>query len=82
MSNAIKEYLQHDNDKIERLIADYPVLCPIDAVAEFLGVDPESVRSAIESGVFGMSWKKSGKLNRAFRVPTPQFVRWYLQVNS
>lgn len=82
MSDAIKDYLQHDYAKIEKLISEYPALCPVDAIAEFLNLDSDSVRSAIENGSFGLAWKKSGKLNRVFRIPTPQFVRWYLQLRS
>ena len=82
MTNAIREYLQHDDEKIEKLISMYPSTVPVNAAAEFLGVDAESVRSSIEDGRFGFSWKKSGKLNRAFCIPTPHLVRWYLHIKS
>lgn len=81
MTTAISEYLQHDDEKIEKLISDYPQNIPVRAAAEFLGVDDESVRSAIENGNFGYSWKKAGKLNRSFAIPTAHLLRWYMHIS-
>ncbi len=81
MTNVISEYLQHDDEKIENLIKQYPANIPVKAAAEFLDVDDESVRSAIESGSFGISWKKAGKLNRSFALPTAHFLRWYMHIS-
>lgn len=78
MTNAIREFLQHDDEKIEKLISEYPETVPVSVAADFLSVDAGSIRAAIESDSFGFSWKKSGKLNRAFCIPTAHFMRWYL----
>lgn len=82
MTAVIRDYLQHDDEKIEKLIAEYPKTCPVNIVAQFLEVDAESIRSAIDNGNFGFSWKKNGKLNRAFCVPTAHFLRWYLNYGN
>ncbi|MCQ2053345.1 MAG: hypothetical protein MJZ03_05375 [archaeon] len=78
MSNAISEFLKHDDEKIEKLISEYPINVPVNAVAAFLGVDDESIRAAVECGNFGYSWRKAGKMNKCFKIPTAQLLRWYM----
>ena len=77
----INSYLNGNLEKLDELIAKHPVKIPVKDVAEFLQVDEESVRASIENGVFGMAWRRSGKLNKAFHIPTAQFVWWYTGVN-
>lgn len=43
-------------------------------------MDENSTRATVEGGAFGFAWRKSGKANKAYCVPTAQFVRWYLNV--
>ena len=82
-TSKINEFLSADNTKIDRLIDNFPINLPVSAVADFLAVDVASVRAAIENGnAFGLAWKKSGKANHGYFVPTAQFVRWYLHMYS
>lgn len=81
LSSMITEYLSNDNEKIDRLIENFPVNLPVSAVADFLSMDVASVRAAIENGVIGLAWRKQGKANHGYFVPTAQFIRWYLQIS-
>lgn len=82
-TSKINDFLAADNTKIDKLIENFPMNLPVSAVADFLSVDVASVRAAIECGsAFGMSWKKTGKANHGYFVPTAQFVRWYLRMYS
>ncbi len=68
------------NDKLEslgKLAEEHPEKLTVKDIAEFLKVDEDSVRAAIENGVFGMAWRKSGAMNKAYSIPTAQFVWWY-----
>lgn len=82
MTNAIRNFLSADEQKVEKLIEEYPVSIPTAKAAEFLGVNLASMRAIIESGSIGLSWRKEGKLNKAFFIPTPQFVRWYIRYDD
>lgn len=79
-TNKINLLLSEDNEKIDRLIDTFPVNLPVSAIADFLSMDPASVRAAIENNAFGISWKKPGNARHAYFVPTTQFVRWYLNM--
>lgn len=44
--------------RLDALMEQYPVSLPLEAAAEFLGMDPRNLRSAIHTGTsFGMGWK-------------------------
>ena len=77
MTAAISEFLENDDKKIEELIKEYPVSIPTDVAAKFLGINPASMRAIMNDGTVGLSWKKDGKLNRGFFLPTAHFLRWY-----
>ncbi|MCM1023854.1 MAG: hypothetical protein NC395_07320 [Prevotella sp.] len=79
-ANKVMSFLNDDLNKIDALIERYPLRIPIPAVADFFSMDENSVRAAVEGGAFGFAWRKSGKANKAYCVPTAQFVRWYLNV--
>lgn len=75
---SIKEYLDNDVARLEQLIAEYPQQIPVPIAAKFLGCAPESLRTACEEyALFGFAWRKPGKVNKAFCIPTAVFVRWY-----
>lgn len=80
MSTKIMEFLQEDSAKLDTLIEKYPVSLPTSAIADFLSLDIASVRATIEAGFLGMAWRKPGKANHGYHVPTAQFVRWYLKL--
>lgn len=75
---TIKEFLDNDVKKLEEIIEQHPKQIPVSVVAELLGCSLESVRTMCEENhVFGEGWRKSGKLNKGFCIPTALFVRWY-----
>lgn len=83
MENAatrVKAFLDRDLDRIDEIIEKYPDRVPVPTIADFLHMDENSTRAAVEGGAFGFAWRKSGKANKAYCVPTAQFVRWYLNV--
>lgn len=82
MTNAIRDFLSADEAKIEKLIHDYPTSIPTSVAAEFLGINPASMRAVMENGTIGLSWKKGGALNKGFFLPTCQFLRWYMRYDD
>lgn len=80
ISSRVNEFLHADNEKIDRLIENFPVNLPVSAIADFLCMDVASVRAVIENGVVGAAWKKQGCANHGYYIPTAQFVRWYLHI--
>lgn len=80
VSDKTRAYLEEDNNKIDELIKNYPVSIPVSAVADFLNCDAASVRAAIENKSYGMAWRKAGKTNHGYLIPTAQFVRWYMMM--
>jgi hypothetical protein len=80
LSRKVNEFLSADNDKIDKLIENFPVNLPVSAAADFLGIDVASVRATVENGIVGLAWRKQGKANHGYFIPTPQFVRWYLSI--
>lgn len=82
MTNAIKNFLEADEKRVEELIKEYPVSIPTAKAAEFLGVNTASMRAIIENGTLGLAWRKEGKLNKAFFLPTTQFLRWYMRYDD
>lgn len=81
-TSKINELICSDNEKIDRLIENFPINLPVSAVADFLSCDIASVRAAVENGVVGLAWKKAGKANHGYYIPTAQFIRWYLNMKS
>lgn len=67
-----------------QLIDANPQCIDLPDVAQFLGVNAEWLRCAIDQGraSFGFSWKKAGKGNRAYKIPTLVFWNWVTQGNA
>lgn len=65
----VQDYL----NRLDKLVTDYPQVIPIDAVAEFMGKHPDTVREMIKSGTgdFGIGWKRNTRWE--FYIPTAQF---------
>lgn len=78
MTDTIKAFIDEDNNRVEELIKENPIHLPIAKIAEFLQIDVATARAVVECNCFGLAWKKQGKLNKAYCIPTAQFVRWYL----
>ena len=81
MTTTISNFMKADDEKIEKLIEEYPYSIPTKVIAEFLGMDVTSVQSVLENGVVGLSWKKEAKSRRGFFVPTAHFLRWYMRLD-
>ena len=65
-------------DKLVMLCEEYPSKIPLEKAAEYLSMDKEGLRSAIEQGrsQFGLCVQKSLNGNRAFTIPTLAFFSW------
>ena len=75
---TVKEFLDEDIKKLNQIVTDYPKQIPIDIVADLFGCAVETVRTMCEENhTFGDGWRKPGKLNRGFCIPTGVFIRWY-----
>lgn len=78
MSNAVKDFLQKDLEKLEAIVTKYPEQVPAKVVAELMGCEPETVRAMCEDKqTFGICYRKPGKVNRRTCIPTGAFIRWY-----
>ena len=82
VNSKIKEYLEQDEAKIQKLIEENPVSVTPAVVAEVLGVQVQSVRAMLDNNRLGLSWRKDGKLNKGYLISTPKFVRWYLNIDA
>lgn len=78
----IKSFIDADNQRLEKLIEEYPLTIPVPVASDFLGCHQDTLRSALEDGKLGFSERKLGKVNRGFVIPTGHFVRWYLCMNG
>lgn len=75
--SKIEEFMEADRERMEELITKYPKQIPVPVVADFMGMDHNSLRAAIDGGSLGISWRKDGKLNRGYCIPTAKFVYWW-----
>ena len=78
----IKSFIDADNQRLEKLIEEYPLTIPVPVASDFLGCHQDTLRSDLEDGKLGFSERKLGKVNRGFVIPTGHFVRWYLCMNG
>ena len=77
----IRKFLQNDLEAVSKLIEKYPEQLPISEVADLIGCGKDSIRTALEEyGRIGIAWRKPGKLNHGYCIPTALFVRWYLNI--
>ena len=73
-----KELLIADEERLDRLVTEYPERIPVKVVAEILNCNADTVRSLCEQNhVFGDGYKKIGATRGAVLIPTATFVRWY-----
>lgn len=65
--------------RLDKLAEQYPDTIPLPAVAKFLGIADEGLRAYIDNtpNAFGISWKRMGAVNRAYKIPTIRFYSWY-----
>lgn len=78
---TIEEFIAEDKARIEEIINKYPRQIPVPVVADLLGTNQSSLRAAIESGALGLAWRKTGKLNKGYCIPTAKFVYWWFGEN-
>ena len=80
-NDNVSAFLQADREWLCQLVEKYPQQIPIQPIAEHWGCEAASVRAAIEQNTtFGLFWRKPGKTNRAYLIPTGVFVQWYCKV--
>lgn len=64
--------------ELEQICKDHPIEIPIAVAAKWLGVSAESLRYSIIQGTCGfvaLSWRKPGKSNAGYHIPTSVFYR-------
>jgi hypothetical protein len=74
----IPESISNYYERLYDLCEEYPLKIPLDKAAEFLSIDKEGLRSAIEQGrcQFGLCVQKNQYANRAFTINTIAFYSW------
>ena len=81
INDALSNFLTAEREWINSIIEQYPRQIPIAPIAEHWGCAEASVRAAIEQdATFGVYWRKVGKANHAYLIPTGLFVQWYCKV--
>ena len=78
---TIEEFLAADKAKVEEIINKYPKQIPVPVIAEFMGMDKNSLHAAINGGALGISRRKDGKLSKGYCIPTAKFVYWWFGQN-
>lgn len=69
-------------NELDKLVNDFPTEIPLVHAADFLRMDPPSLRAYLQTNTsFGMAWKKEGKTNCGFHIPTLTFYMWVTQSN-
>lgn len=65
--------------RLNQLAEQYPDNIPLPEAAKFMGVADEGLRAYIDNtpNAFGISWKRMGAVNRAYKIPTIRFYSWY-----
>ena len=65
------------------LVDEHPLTIPVPIAANFLNMDPESLRCALEQNrcPFGFGWQKNIRGNKGFKIPTSTLFFWYTQLN-
>ena len=65
--------------QLNQLAEQYPDAIPLPALAHFMGAADEGLRAYIDNNpnAFGISWKRVGAVNRAYKIPTVRFYSWY-----
>lgn len=68
-------------EELYHICEENPEYIPLPVVAKFMGANAEGLRYSIEQGKckFGISWQKTARGNKAFKIPTPTFWLWYTQ---
>ena len=68
-------------EKLNALVEKYPIDIPLPEAAKLMGMNPESLRAAIDCGSFkpGYSWRKENTLNKGYKIATIPFYLWYTQ---
>ena len=51
----IKSFIDADNQRLEKLIEEYPLTIPVPVASDFLGCHQDTLRSALEDGKIGFS---------------------------
>lgn len=64
---------------LDKLIDENPLTIPVEKAADFLEMNGESLRTAMEQGrcPFAIAWQKNLRGYRAFKIPTVTFYLWY-----
>ena len=65
--------------ELNQLAEQHPDTIPLPAAAQFMGIADEGIRAYIDNNpnAFGISWKRMGAVNRAYKIPTIRFYAWY-----
>lgn len=72
------EFVKQRFEELKALCEEYPYEMPVVEAAKFLKMHPESLRLSIIQGTSpfpAFAWKKPGKANYAFHIPTFTFYQ-------
>lgn len=71
--NHVKERLV----ELENLVNKNPIFLPVSEIAQFLRMNPHSLRVSMEQGKcpFGFSWQAGER--HGYKIPSATFYLWY-----
>lgn len=79
LNEVIPKAIRERITEINKIVDENPLYIPLPVVAKILGANAEGLRRCIENGQcpFGIYWQKTINGNKAFKIPTLTFYRWY-----
>ncbi len=78
------EEVRKQLEKLEELVKKHPIKLPLQAVAEFLGVNEDGLRAALmrHNTPFGFAYQKENGGYRVMVIPTATFYLWYTNTTA
>ena len=81
---GLPEIIKSKLTELDSLIDKYPNSIPVSAVAKFMGMDDDVLRTTIIRGTcpFGVGGKQLGASRMGCKIPTVTFFLWYTNTHA
>lgn len=69
----MNEIIKSKLEQLEQLVERYPDAIPVPEAAKYCGIDPQTLRDAIDAGTCPFGWAKTGRHRKGYVILTVQF---------